>query len=58
MAGWASLNTFSGLQGTGAVPHCLVSEPKVLREGKSTWKSESLNKEMIRGGALDGVIEM
>lgn len=57
MAGWASLNTSSGLQHTGVVPHCLVSEPEVLMEGKSTWKSESLNKEVTTGGALDGVIE-
>lgn len=57
-AGLASLNTFSGLRGTGAGPRCLVPDPGVIRVGDSGLMPESLNKEVIGGWAVDGVVGM
>lgn len=52
--GLAGLNSFCGLQGTGAVPHCLVPDPGVIRAGGSGPGSESPIMEVSRTGLWTG----
>lgn len=54
----SSLNIFSGLQGTGAVPSCLVPDCGMSKAGDSGQGSNSPIKEVTRGWALGWVAGM